>query len=120
MQNLVYQVNDLITQVASGTPIAQAFAQQFGQIYQIPAMQNLIARFAVFIPLVAAAAAVVAVLAAAISRAGDRADALKQAEGYIARIGEGGALTAQQIADASVALQDFGASAEDAVKIVPD
>ena len=120
MQNLGYQINDLITQVASGTPITQAFAQQFGQIFQIPAMQNLIARFAVFIPLVAAAAAIVAVLAAAISRVGDRADALKQAEGYIARIGEGGALTAQQIADASVALQDFGASAEDAFKIVTD
>ena len=120
MQNLGYQVNDLITQVASGTPITQAFAQQFGQIYQIPAMQNLIARFAVFIPLVAAAAVVVGTLAAAISRAGDRADALKQAEGYIARIGEGGALTAQQMADASVALQDFGASAEDAFKIVTD
>lgn len=120
MQNLGYQVNDLITQVASGTPITQAFAQQFGQIYQIPAMQNLIARFAVFIPLVAAAAVVVGTLAAAISRAGDRADALKQAEGYIARIGEGGELTAQQMADASVALQDFGASAEDAFKIVTD
>lgn len=120
MQNLGYQVNDLITQVASGTPITQAFAQQFGQIYQIPAMQNLIARFAVFIPLVAAAAVVVGVFAAAVSRAGDRADALKQAEGYIARIGEGGALTAQQMADASVALQDFGASAEDAFKIVTD
>ena len=120
MQNLGYQINDLITQVASGTPITQAFAQQFGQIYQIPAMQNLIARFAVFIPLVAAAAAVVGVFAAALSRAGDRADALKQAEGYIARVGEGGELTAQQIADASVALQDFGASAEDAFKIVTD
>ena len=120
MQNLGYQVNDLITQVASGTPITQAFAQQFGQIYQIPAMQNLIARFAVFIPLVAAAAAIVGVFAAALSRAGDRADALKQAEGYIARIGEGGQLTAQQMADASVALQDFGASAEDAFKIITD
>jgi hypothetical protein len=118
MQNLGYQVNDLITQVASGTPITQAFAQQFGQIYQIPAMQNLIARFAVFIPLVAAAAVAVGTLAAAISRAGDRAEALKSAEAYIARIGDGGDITAQQMANASIALQDFGVSAEDAMTIL--
>lgn len=120
MQNLGYQVNDLITQIASGTPITQAFAQQFGQIYQIPAMQNLIARFAVFIPLVAAAAVVVGTLAAAISRAGDRAEELRKAEAYIARIGDGGDLTAQQIANASIALQDMGVSAEDAFKILQD
>lgn len=35
VQNLSYQVNDLVTQVASGTPVMQAFTQQGGQIFQI-------------------------------------------------------------------------------------
>jgi uncharacterized protein YoxC len=118
MQNLGYQVNDLITQVASGTPIAQAFAQQFGQIYQIPAMQNLIARFAVFIPLVAAAAVAVGVLVAVLNRAGNAAENLKNAEGYIARIGDGGDFTAQQIADATQALTDMGVAAGEAFDII--
>lgn len=116
MQNLSYQVNDLITQVASGTPITQAFAQQFGQIYQIPAINAMIARFAAWIPLIAAAAAVAATLAAAISRVGDKAEALRAAEGYTASLGQQGSLTAQQIADASIKMQDFGVSAEDAMK----
>lgn len=35
LQNLSYQVNDVITQLASGTPPMQVFAQQGGQIFQV-------------------------------------------------------------------------------------
>lgn len=59
LQNLSYQVNDLVTQVASGTPIMQAFAQQAGQIVQIfPSVLTTIARNAPAFALLGAAAGV--------------------------------------------------------------
>lgn len=41
LQNMSYQVNDLATQLASGTPPLQAFAQQGGQIFQILQMEGV-------------------------------------------------------------------------------
>jgi cytoplasmic iron level regulating protein YaaA (DUF328/UPF0246 family) len=35
LQNLSYQINDVFTQLASGTSITQTFAQQGGQIFQL-------------------------------------------------------------------------------------
>lgn len=72
LQNLGYQVNDLITQVASGTPVMQAFAQQGGQIAQIfPKATTAIIRF---IPQIAAISAVVLPVIAAIKRLNETGD----------------------------------------------
>ena len=116
MQNLGYQVNDLITQVASGTSVMQAFAQQGGQIYQIPAIQNLIARYAALIPIVLAAGAAIITVANAVGRVNDAAAELRNAEGYMAMLGEQGSLTAEQMAEASIKMQDMGVAVEDARK----
>lgn len=35
LQNLSYQINDIFTQIGSGTPITQVFAQQGGQVFQL-------------------------------------------------------------------------------------
>jgi hypothetical protein len=35
LQNLSYQINDVFTQLASGTPVTQVFAQQGGQVFQL-------------------------------------------------------------------------------------
>lgn len=74
LQNLGYQVNDLVTQVASGTPVMQAFAQQGGQIAQIfPKATTAIVRFT---PQIAAISAVVLPVIAAISRLNETGDIL--------------------------------------------
>lgn len=66
LQNLSYQINDLVTQVASGTPVMQAFAQQGGQIAQIfPKATVSILRM---IPQIGAMAAAIYPLIAAIGR----------------------------------------------------
>jgi hypothetical protein len=35
LQNLSYQINDVFTQLASGTSITQTLSQQGGQIFQL-------------------------------------------------------------------------------------
>lgn len=45
-QNLLYQVNDVITQLGSGAPLGQVFAQQGGQILQIfPQVLDVILKY---------------------------------------------------------------------------
>lgn len=116
-QNLGYQINDLITQISSGTPVTQAFAQQFGQIYQIPAIQNLIAQFARLIPLIALAGAGIAVFVGGMNRLQDRAQNLKQLRATLTEIGQdtGQAERLQAIADS---LDALGISSQDAAASV--
>lgn len=113
-QNLSYQVNDLITQIASGTPPLQAFAQQFGQIYQIPAIQNLITQFKAFLPLIALAVAAVGTFIAALSRAQDRVKGLKQINAAIAESVGGTKYDPKNIQDIIDRVEKLGVSAKEA------
>lgn len=71
LTNLGYQINDLATQIASGTPITQAFAQQIGQIAQIfPDATLAVLRFA---PAAAVAVAAIAPLVGALQRLNETA-----------------------------------------------
>ncbi len=67
IQNLGFQINDLFTQIAGGTSVTQAFAQQGGQILQVfgPGAFSSIARW---IPMLAGFAAAAGVAAAALGR----------------------------------------------------
>ena len=64
MQQLSFQANDVITQLASGTPVFQVFAQQGGQIYQVfGGLRPMLAAVgALFTPITVGIAAVTAVL----------------------------------------------------------
>lgn len=112
MQNLGYQVNDLVTQIGSGTPVMQAFAQQGGQIAQLfPKATMSILRMAPAIALVAAA---VAPFVSAMNKANNEVRRLGDAETTIKRLGNGAAYSAPQLARVAEQLEDMGAKADEA------
>lgn len=116
LQNLSYQVNDVFTQLGSGTPILQIVAQQGGQILQL--FRGAIPFILAWAPLILAAGAALIVLYSAISRAEEAKKALKEFKGVFASMGDGAQYSAQQFADASVKLQDLGLKADAANKLL--
>lgn len=116
LTNLGYQVNDLFTQIASGTPVMQAFAQQGGQIAQIfPAATSGILRF---IPVIGIAVVALAPFISAMKRSNDEAQRMKDVEGILRRSGEAASYTAPQLAAAAKNLEDLGAKGDDAKKVL--
>lgn len=112
MQNLGYQVNDLVTQIGSGTPVMQAFAQQGGQIAQLfPKATMTILRMAPAIALVAAA---VAPFASAMNRANAEAARLAAIERLLKLSGNAASYTAPQLVRVADGMQDLGAKAGEA------
>lgn len=112
MQNLGYQVNDLVTQIGSGTPVMQAFAQQGGQIAQLfPKATMTILRMAPAIALVAAA---VAPFISALNKANAEAAQLSAIEGLLKRSGNAAAYTAPQLVRVAQELQRLGMNADEA------
>jgi hypothetical protein len=110
--NLSFQINDLITQVASGTSPLQAFAQQGGQIVQIfPRLGGAALRA---VPGLAALSAVLAPVGAALKNVGDEADSARQFSAQLARMGDGYGATAKQLADTAQQLDRLGPSLADA------
>lgn len=112
LQNLGYQVNDIIVSLASGQRPLTVLTQQGLQISQLfPGLISSIAKFAL-----AWAPAIIAVGAAAaiIGHYVAEAQRLKQAQQDLATIPTGGDLNAQAYADTTKKLEDMGAKAEDA------
>lgn len=111
LQNLGYQVNDLFTQIASGTPITQAFAQQGGQIAQIfPGATAAILRA---IPAIALLTAVFGTAYSSIKRVTDLKDSTKEFAIALGGVGESGA-NAEGLARAAQSLDEYGGSLKDA------
>lgn len=111
MTNLGYQVNDLITQIASGTSPMQAFAQQGGQIAQIfPAATGAILRF---IPVLGLAAAALSPLVAGLVKVNNEARRLKDAEDILRRSGEAATYSAPQLAALAERLENIGFKASE-------
>lgn len=116
-QNLSYQVNDLITQISSGTPAAQAFAQQFGQIYQIPAVNNLIKQFARLIPVIALAAAALGTFIAGMNRLAEREQNLRKLRATLEEAG-GDTKTAEGLYEIVDALDAMGIKGDEAAQAI--
>lgn len=116
MTNLSYQVNDLVTQIASGTSPMQAFAQQGGQIAQIfPKATGALLRIA---PVVAIAAAALAPFVSALARTNAEAARLAAVERILKASGNAASYSAPQLARLAGELQSIGASADEAAQIV--
>lgn len=112
MQNLGYQVNDLVTQIGSGTPVMQAFAQQGGQIAQLfPKATGAILRMAPAIALVALA---FAPLVSSMNKANTEATRLSAMETTIKRLGNGASYSAPQLALVAERMADLGVKADEA------
>lgn len=118
LTNLGYQVNDLVTQVASGTPILQAFAQQGGQILQLlPNIgANIIAAFKS--PPILIAAAAVGAFAVVLTQAAQEAERLRRIEALLTTIGDGSGEAAEELAGVARELENIGLTADEAVGLV--
>lgn len=114
LTNLSFQINDVATQIASGTSVAQTFAQQAGQIVQIfPRVQSAI--FAAFAsPPILAAAAAVGTVVVALNEAGNQAERLRSFEGLLTANAAGAAYQARELAGTVQTLREYGTSADEA------
>lgn len=111
MQNLGYQVNDLITQIASGTSPMQAFAQQGGQIAQIfPKATSAILRFS---PAIAAAALILSPFVVALKQMNDEAKRIEAVSTAMATSGNAASYSKKELQDYAKTLQDMGVKADE-------
>lgn len=109
LQNLGYQINDLFTQIASGTSPMQAFAQQGGQIAQIfPKATTAILRF---IPAIAAGALIISPFVVALKQLGDEAKRLDAVNQAMTVSGNAADYAKKDLVAYAVTLQDLGLKA---------
>jgi hypothetical protein len=88
LQNLSFQVNDIITQLASGTSLSQTLAQQSGQLIQIfPRVGSAIISAFTSVPILAMGAAIGRVLG--LKHAADEAEKMRTLNGILALNADG-------------------------------
>ena len=117
-QNFTFQINDIATQLASGTSLAQTLAQQGGQIIQIfPRVGAAIAAGFTSPPILAVVAAVGA-LVLALNEAQRQASLLRNFEGFLLASADAAAYQAKELAAATDQLDRYGLTAKEAVSIV--
>lgn len=118
LQNLSYQINDIATQLASGTSLTQTLGQQGGQILQLfPRLTSAI--FGAFKnPAVIGAAVVFGTVALAIKKAADEAERLRDYAGQTTFRTDASAYNPESLLAAEKGLQRIGATAEDAREAV--
>ncbi|MBI5940055.1 MAG: phage tail length tape measure family protein [Caulobacterales bacterium] len=125
IQNLTYQVNDLFTQLASGTSVTQALAQQGGQIVQIFGgagggrfFGSLAASAGTAIPLIAGVGIALFTVGDALKRVGDLASSERGFGGLLAATADGGLYNARDLAQTARDIDMLGGSLKDARKEV--
>ncbi len=112
LQNLGYQVNDFFTQIASGTPATQAFAQQIGQVAQLfPAAISGALRLAPAIALITVA---LSPFVAAMVEANNEAENLKTFDILLTSMGDGANYNRERLAALATTLDTYGGSLGDA------
>ncbi len=116
LQNLSFQMNDVVTGLISGQKPLQILAQQGGQIAQIfPGAISAIARFALaFSPVIIAVGAVIAVLAELDSDV----ERVKRFSTAMAANVDGGLYDPAKLAEISEGLEIVGVKSEEAEKAV--
>jgi GH24 family phage-related lysozyme (muramidase) len=117
LQNFSFQINDIFTQLASGTSLTQTLAQQGGQLIQIfPRVGSAIASGLTSGPVLAIVAAI-GTLIIALKSAADRAQALRTLQGLLAATAQEGKTSAESLRAVAKELDRYGLSAEDALTI---
>lgn len=114
LTNLSYQVNDIFTQIASGTSVTQTLAQQGGQIVQI--FPRAFGAMVAFIPELAALAAVLVSVGAAAKNIADEAASTRQFSASLTLTADSSRYSAEALAATAHELDVFGGSLEDARK----
>ena len=124
LHSLSYQVNDVFTQLGSGTPVMQVLAQQGGQVFQvfqrqlIPAISRIGPTLAAASPFIIVVAAALGTVVAALKNVADRAASVKEFGATLAASADGALYSAQGMADAAHKIDVYGGSLEDARKAV--
>jgi len=118
VQNLGYQINDVVTQIASGTSVTQTLAQQGGQIIQIFPRAGAAIVAALTNPAILVTVAAVGALVLGLKEVGDQASRLRELEGALTASGNGAAYQAKELANAAETLDRYGLSAKDAISVV--
>jgi phage-related minor tail protein len=118
IQNLSYQINDVFTQLASGTSLTQTIGQQGGQLIQIfPKIGEAIGK-ALKSPPVLATAAAFGVLLAAVKNLNDEAERLRTFDTALSASADGIDYQAKALGDAAKDLDRYALSAKDAVSVI--
>lgn len=112
IQNLGFQLNDVFTQLASGTSITQTFAQQSGQILQI--FPGLFAKIVAFAPQLLAVALVAGTALSAIKKVTDEEASVRQFSGALELNVDGIRANASALADSAHTLDIYSGSLKDA------
>ena len=120
LTNLSYQINDVITGLASGQPVVQILAQQGGQFVQIfgRQMQGVLPMLFRLGPLFLAAGAAAAVFFGAMGRGMRQIENLRQFEGVLKATANSATFTAQQLAAATEQIDKMGLKTDEARQIV--
>lgn len=118
LQNLGYQINDVFTQIASGTSVTQTLAQQGGQVIQLfPKMMAAIGAGARD-PKVMATIAVLGTMALAIRRITALSNDVRYFSGQLAFMSDGARYSATNLALVARGLDETGFKAKDARQAV--
>lgn len=118
MSNLGYQVNDVFTQIASGTSVTQTMAQQGGQLLQIfPKVGSAIVS-ALTNPVILGSAATFGLIALSVKKIIDEGIRIRTLSGVLLSMGDGARYNAEALSDAAMNLDLFGMSAADALAVV--
>jgi len=119
-QNLLFQLNDIATQLASGTSLSQTLAQQGGQILQLfPRVGNsIITAMRAGGIAIAGVAVVLGGLVAGIGRALENAERLRTFDAILASNADSAQYTAKALNETARAMREFGVTSEDSIKLV--
>lgn len=118
-QNLMFQFNDIATQLASGTSLTQTLSQQGGQILQLfPKVGNaIVGAFSGSLIYITPVVLAIGALVIGINEAIDAANRLRVLEGVLRTTADGANYNAKEVIAAAKSMRDFGVAIEDAMKI---
>jgi len=118
-QVLAFQVNDIVTQLASGTSLARTLGQQAGQIAQLsPTLNNVIVQLVRMLPLVALIGIALAPFVNAVIKLGEQKAALREFNDILAGTGSALGTSSQALTESALAIDKYAGSLKDAKEIV--
>lgn len=118
LTNLGYQVNDIFTQLASGTSLTQTLAQQGGQLLQLFPRLGASIVAALGNPVIISAAAGLGLIVMAVNRLSGDANRLRDFNGMLASMGDGAEYSAVRLTGTVTEMRRLGIATEDAEKAV--
>jgi hypothetical protein len=116
LQNLSYQVNDFFTQIASGTSVMQAFAQQGGQVFQL--FPGAGAAILAALPAILAGGSAIAALVVGFNQLTEQDKAAKAFSGRLAVMADGAAYSAEALGELQDELGFVGVKSKEAGELL--